>query len=241
MGFRRDNFATHYGPKVRRALLLAACFAMVGAAGYVCGRSQEGSSLTLPLQKRIPLSFYATESSFSEVENTKATLEALCTELLTELRLKYDGRQLVREGPYSGSLAYVLRAGDAEMELEKAIQQFQGTEQEGALVNELLYLLNRRERYERWLEVYVRFLYARPIDPIAGRHARRALTISHSIGREDELMRALEWLLQNELNSPSKTEIQAEICGPWPAAGMPRWNEPLLARTGSAWDAAAHP
>lgn len=106
--------------------------------------------------------------------------------------------------------------GDAErtsitglvQEFEERIREFQGTGEEPLLVRGLLLLLASDGAYERWLEVYLDFLYRRPTEELVGRLAREALTAGRATGRLAEVAPACATSWTFRWNSRANAKLQ---------------------------------
>src|SRR5690242_1707540 len=93
---------------------------------------------------------------------------------------------------------------DPERALEllgKAREEFRGTEPEGYLVEEMLIVLKRTGQSQRWLDLYLPFLYEHPTHPLVGRRAKEAVEMSDKVGRQVELADAFDVLRRIPLKS----------------------------------------
>ena len=196
-----------------RAALLCSCLGLGAASGYMaCGR-RDGSDSVLQVQQKIPLEAYFSEPSFSEIENTKSRLRALCLEFLTDIRARHDlsasetGLTRFRRNP-----SYAVDPEGAIQELCAGIAQFKGTEPEMILVQELLCLLKKQQLGSRWLDVYLAALARHPTDPLIMKFAQDAQTISKAQQREGELNEAFELLqrLRPDRSQPGQTLATAQ-------------------------------
>jgi hypothetical protein len=179
--------------------------ALTGAVGYLAGIVYPASQSVLPVQQSIPFECYLNEQSFSEIENTKSTLDALCQQFLTELQIRHDANASPR--PAQADLAnplYRVDVAGAIQELRAGIQQFKGIDQELTLVRELLFLLKKQKQYDQWLDVYLAALYAHPMHELIGSRAKDAEQISAAVGRQSELANAFDLLRHIPLQFPAK-------------------------------------
>jgi hypothetical protein len=192
--------------------LICGCLGLAGAAGYRVGMARQSSSWSMGVQQRVPFEFYLTEQSFSEIVNTRARLEALSVQFLTELRARHDASaQGSPVAPHLGNPLYRVQPGRAIDEVQKGIEEFKGTEQEMCLVQELLMLLKKQKFSGRWLDVYLAALYEHPTHPLIGRNAKHAIAISDALGRQQELTQAFDLLRRIPLNYPAKEKVQAAL------------------------------
>jgi len=190
--------------------LLGIWIALSAAVGYMFGSHRQDTGSVLPVQQKIPLEFYLNEHSFSEIENTKSTLEALCQQFLTELQSRHHASALGAAGqPFLGSPLYRVDVPGAIQELEQGIKQFKGTDQELVVVRELLFLLKREALYDRWLDVYLSALYRHPTHALIADRVPEAERISEAAGRQYELANAFEFLRHIPVESPAKEQLGA--------------------------------
>jgi hypothetical protein len=139
-----------------------------------------------------PLDHFLWWSSFSEVDQTRGLLQALCLRSIAEARRKY-----LESRPTTG-LDSPPRAGFSDATLSNAVEEirrrmdeFQGTEQELVLGGELLRLLRRCGRDSEWLDVYLRMLYQHPNRDIVDWLRSRAIEVGEMTGRINEVRGAL--------------------------------------------------
>jgi hypothetical protein len=202
-----------WGARAVWAAVASGCLALAGAAGYLLGAILPSQSLILSSRSSIPLEYYVIEESFSEIENTKARLAALRSQFLTELRARHDIAVMAPEATGLAKAAYGLHPETALQELENAIAEFRDTPEEAALVRELLCVLRWTGARDRWLDVYLGFLYGHPTDPMIGSLAKDAIEISRAMQREKEMCDAFQWIVRNPLEFPAKQRVLAECPG----------------------------
>jgi hypothetical protein len=176
------------------SVLLCGCLGVAGIAGYICGAFRQADYTHLSVQQRVPVDFYLSERSFSEIENARARLEALGSEFLTDVRLRHDASVLGRGVPFRGNPSYAVQPDGAIEELQKGIAQLKGDGQETPLVRELLTVLNKQKRPDQWLDVFLTYLYEHPTDPLVGKCAKHAAVLSQALGREGELADAFDFV-----------------------------------------------
>lgn len=172
------------------------------------------ADLVLPVHSMPPLETFMAERSFSETQNAKATLQALATVFLTEFRTRYwsghrpSGAVLRTHDPIQP-----LSADEAVRELQTALREFEGTQQEILILSELLRVLRKEERFEAWLDIYLQSLYRYPTGRFVQDWAAEARSISECLDRADQLERALalhhQWIA---LNRPECARLLATAC-----------------------------
>lgn len=140
-----------------------------------------------------PVEEFLSWDSFSEVDQTRALLRALCLRSIAEIRVRYLEH---RGGPSASEAEQARRVEEgltaALRETRDQIAQFEGTAEEWLLHGELLRLLMRAERHGEWLDAYLDLAQRNPTDAQIEVHERRAREIAHRLGRESELEPVLE-------------------------------------------------
>jgi hypothetical protein len=101
----------------------------------------------------------------------------------------------------------------ARTDLENAIAEFKGSEQEMDLVQEMLWLVQRQGDYAHWTEVYLSALYTHPTHPMIGVFAERARRYSQLCGREKSLVDAIQFLKNIPMEYDGKQKILATLEG----------------------------
>jgi len=197
-------------PDRRRKLLwgsiLVGSAILSAAAGFVLGVGNQ-SQWVMFVQQRVPFETYLTEQSFSEIENTRAKLNALASEFLTDLRARHAPLPAWSlAGTSGGNGIYTVRRADALDELQRGIEQFKGTEQEMPLIQELLYLLKKEKLTSRWIDFYLETLYEHPTDPLVARNAKEALVLGETLGRDAELAKAFDLIRRIPLQVGARQE-----------------------------------
>jgi hypothetical protein len=185
-------------------MVKALCLAAALAAGYGLRASRQNAE-TLPINRVASWEYYVTRQSFSEADHTKAHLNALGCEALTEWRVKYSPQVLKISGRLPADAAErekQVRSGLKE--LDQMIDEFHGSEQEFVLVQELLYMLKYHQEYDRWLDVFLRLAYEHPTQNAVGHSLRGGLEVSRLAGREAEFCAALEHLTAIPFEFPAK-------------------------------------
>jgi hypothetical protein len=181
---------------------------VAGAGGYYLHAFRADSVSTLPRQGVQAMECYFAWDSFSEVEEAKSLLKAAARQFIEELRT----RPVV--GVFTGAVdrpstpeAKAAGFTKAVRAMEQTIAEFKDTEEELILVKEFLWLLQREENYDRWLDVYLAALYRHPTHPLVGDFAVRALHFSQVSGRETEVWRAFQHLNNIPLDFEAKRQV----------------------------------
>ncbi|MFO1502051.1 MAG: hypothetical protein U1G07_27375 [Verrucomicrobiota bacterium] len=139
----------------------------------------------------MPFEYYLAEQSFSEVDNAKARLDAICTEFVTDLRA---GSQAIGSKPHPWRTSESGLVDDMIRALREGMRQFEGTEQQLHLINELLYLLKKQPCGDRWLDLYLATLYRHPTSGMVTRSKGTAVAFGEALGRQEEVARAMNFL-----------------------------------------------
>jgi hypothetical protein len=179
------------------SLVALACLAAAAGAGYRAGKSKGYSHAALGFRYVPSIETLLPEQSFSEVRNTRGTLQALASEMLTEVQVQFlipGTRDQLRTWPAQPKGHP--DAARAIAQLGRGVAEFKGTEQEHRFTVELLWRLKHEERYDRWLDVYLKALYQHPTQPFVTRLLKDAAPISLAVGRWDELTAAVYFMEQ---------------------------------------------
>jgi hypothetical protein len=181
--------------------------------GIVCGFSIAVWKNTNPITNLSARSGLALEQilppeSFSEVENAKSLLTALSIRCITDVQSRQVALGPLRTsslGSNSRQLEQWLRIAS---DLEKSRVDFLGTSEEMRITAELLAVLERTACADRWLNVYLNYVYQHPTSELAGRLVNEAAAEAVTTQREAELARALEHVSSIPLEFPGKQAIQ---------------------------------
>jgi len=155
------------------------------------------------------LEYYLSQDSFSEAENTKATLEALCQRFRTEIQAKRlaDHQSVAQASTYNPISEPHLT--NAIADLDQAMREFSGTEQEMEIAQDLLLALKKAGRYDRWLDVYLTALYEHPTLPVVSRFAGDALVIGKRCGETKRVRAGLDHLLEIPFDFKGRESIES--------------------------------
>lgn len=206
---------------MRRLVLTILLPVVAGCFGYCLGAMRERAIVQLPRNAAVELAQLLSAESFSEVEQTRATLDALADryavfaqQLIVEDVLEYRDGAGNRAAGEMPPLAMAIRV------LEEAISEFRGTGHEMRLLPPLLNALKRAGRHDQWLDVYLGALYEQPTHMVVGNLAEQAVAIGEAVGREDEVAAALRHLQGVPLASGARWQIErclarvgADLCG----------------------------
>jgi hypothetical protein len=185
--------------------LLLAAFA--GSIGYISGELHPNDPKSMALEEMPPLEYFASPSSFSEVENVKTELDALCARYITIAR----SRGVRLDHPSGGHPAYEAGQAATIKQLERALPEFQGTDQQLIIVQDLLRALKRSSLYDRWIDVYLAALYEHPTQELIGHFDEEAVSIGQVAGRKSEVLAALKHVLSIPLEFAAKSSAQAAL------------------------------
>jgi hypothetical protein len=184
---------------------LLAVLALSAVTLYFMRALRQDAWPQMGVSRVIPLDYFLETKSFSEIENTKALLEALAAHSISEMRTRSAVRGQVQTDGRGATVMAALQG------VEKRIEEFKGTEQELLLVKEQLILLHQAGLHGRWLDVYLATLYEHPTHDLVGRFAQGALTIAQETGRREEVMVGFRHISSIPLEFNSKPIIQAAL------------------------------
>ena len=185
-------------PGVGLALLLA------GALGYAAGVRQGGGWLASAGPRSSGVDYLLAPRTFSEIENTRALLDAQCRAFILSIRTRY-----IAQHPEDSA--------QAVRELEATIAQLQRGPEMLPLQEELLWFLKKNGQSERWLQLYLEVLYEDPTDSLIGRFAEDARKFARGTAREPELLQGFQNLSAMPIRSEARDRVQAVLH---------RWDEP---------------
>lgn len=177
-----------------RALALAVValgFSLASSASR--GRREESSRLVSMLPVVPPLEHFMTWDSFSEAEQTRAELEALCLHFIADTRVRYIKARADNgtESTASETEAHYRGLAQAIERIQRGIQEFQGTEQVYLLEAELFRMYRRAGRDAEYVDRFLGMAYALPTHEIVESHAAQALEAAARVGRVEDVRRAL--------------------------------------------------
>ena len=197
--------ATHH-------ILLIVLPVVTGWVGYFQGALRETSVTRMPLGVTVALDQVVSAESFSEVEQTRAVLDALARHYV-ERAQGLIAQEVMRRNTHSDAR----QTGDERPSqtaiklLDEAIPEFRGTGAEPQLLRSLLFALRQERLHDRWLDVYLDALYRCPTDDLVSAFAEDAVAISQAAGRAAELMAGLNHLNDIPLNYVAKTKVERSL------------------------------
>jgi hypothetical protein len=206
--FAAVNISIKLGEISKLAGIIVAALGGLGIGYHFGAQHEEPSSL---FAAAAPLNYYFSELSFSEVENTKASLDGLCQRFRTEIWVKrladqkscatVTGREPRSEPHIKETIA----------NLERGINEFAGTSQQVEVAQDLLLTLRRAKEFDRWVQVYLTALYEQPTHRVVARFAREALEVAKLCGREQEVLIGLGHVEEIPVDFEGKLQIQAAL------------------------------
>jgi hypothetical protein len=192
------------------SLLLAAA---TGYLGFATRGLLPPDVTSSSLQDIPPFELFYVPRSFSEVEQARAQLGALCSQFLyrqhlERLHLRQARRSRNEPEPPPGH-----RFTQSLEALEQSREEFRGTGEELVLTQEILTLLRQEKLAGRWLDVYLDLLYHHPTAELVGREARHALTHARAVDREADLLEAFHHLGSIPFDFTAKRFVLLAIAG----------------------------
>ncbi len=148
------------------------------------------------------------ESSFSEVQNMRATLANLADQFVADAylakraRLKRSPTGAAQERSSSRVLPAYIQS------LEDGIVEFQGTDQELRITEKLLLALQRAKIYDRWLDIYLATLYQHPTEPAIGRLAYTAARTANSLGQQTAVRHGFSLVMSIPRQCEAETQVE---------------------------------
>jgi hypothetical protein len=186
------------------ALCLFSCLLAAALAGYCCGLLRQRSPSYMPAGTVPNLDYFLRTRSFSEVDNARAHLEALASQLIAEVQLARTRSRTDRRRASRPAAA----SSPADIpSLQRLIEQFEGTEQEAMIAAELLHAFDRAGDCHAWLDLYLATLYRHPASDVPGTFAPPALDKARAAGREFEVRNAFDHLARIPLPLRAKAPI----------------------------------
>jgi len=207
--------------KVPSPVWVVVALLSAGGVGYHLAAERKDSGSWLALERTPPLEYYATQESFSEVENTKSSLEALCLRFRTAVRAKRVADREANVRSCGAGAASEPHLDSAIADLEQGMSEFAGTDQELDVAEDLLLALKMAKQFDRWVDVYLKALYEHPTHRVVARLARDAASIANQCGREQNVLAGLLYMrsIPMEFQGNSRRE----------AAHLPAGNQSALA------------
>jgi hypothetical protein len=165
----------------------------IGCAGYFLGAIRDRPIHMLSADSAVPLEYYTSAKSFSEIENTRAVLEGLALRYVEQARVLI-AQELMHQPaqPNNGNFNPDRPRLQAIRMLEAGLSEFDGTDHGIRLVQTLLFALKREGFHHRWVDVYLGVLYRYPTHELVANMAQDALLIGQATGRAHEIAHALD-------------------------------------------------
>lgn len=155
------------------------------------------------------LDYFILDDSFSEIQSAKAVLAGLSRRVLTELEIERCGQlRTVSSGTDHSDSKRAAYAQHNIEQLNWAVDEFKGTEQELVLTGNLLHTMWASEQYEGWLDTYLRLLYTHPTYDLVGTLVPDAFQIGSRLGRKEEVVQGLRFLQGIPFTCRAKMEAQ---------------------------------
>lgn len=166
------------------------------------------------------MEYFTPPESFSTIENAKRNLEGLCVRFRVELQGRRVAERL--SVPRNATLAQESEPHPegAIRDLERGMLEFQGTEQELAIAEDLLRVLKQAGRFDRWIEVYLKALYEHPMNRVVASLAKEAISHGRAVGRERDVVAGLRHLIAIPLDFAGKEAVEAALIDGKPGNGL---------------------
>lgn len=197
--------------RIRVAILLMSLALASGGAGYWLRSEKTDGSLVLSVRDVVREEYLVPPDSFSRVENTKNTLNALCARLrigIQEATVRYD--RLARNGESSKPEAAMV-LDRAIHNAERVVGEFEGTAQQLYVIQDLLGLLERAGRLDLWTELYLKALREHPTHSAVLQLASKAVRFSKLSGQQKQLLDALRYASAFPAEFEGRREIDAAL------------------------------
>jgi hypothetical protein len=180
-----------------------------GGAGYWLRAQRTGEVSVTQAWSIPPLDYLIGPDSFSRIKNARNSLQGLCL----RLRLQVQNR-LLAEHLFLGRRAVSRQTSEPRLEgairdLERGMQEFEGTEQDLYCAQDLLLALKTAGRFDRWIEVYLKALYEHPTHPLVACFAKDAIAFGIAAGRAEDVLAGLRHLSAIPLGFEGKARVQA--------------------------------
>lgn len=192
-------------------LLLTAAVAGIGAGWWY---REHHLNVRSPLSDVPPLEYFASNGTFSEVDQARSHLRALVRRQIYWIQIRQAAlpAERVRQ-PGPGADAPEDPAAPLMAAFEALQTEWLGTAEESEVVQALLLLLQARGEHRRWVNAYLDFLYRHPTDILVGRLAETALKNGQLAGSVDGVLAGLRVVGQIPLESPARTAARQALAG----------------------------
>lgn len=207
-----------------RSLILLFCVVAVSAVATL--RRVAPEETLASTRAEIPrLEYFASASSFSEVEQMRAQLRALARRYLYSMQIRQV--EALRHSPLGSAPKLILNnhartpagspgrpslgaapSSDLAREVRDMIQEFRGTGEEPVLTQGLLTLLASERAYGQWLDHYLELLYRRPTEEVVCHQADTAVAAGNATGRLGEVLAAFRHVSRIPLEFEGKRRLR---------------------------------
>jgi len=197
--------------RIHALMSLISLVLVSGSAGYFLRAQRTDGSVVLLARDVVQEEYLVPPDSYSRVENTKNALDASCTRVrlgIQEATVAYD--RLVGEGETSSRQAAEFLERTIR-DAERAVREFEGTEQQLYVLQELLRLLDRAGHFDAWTQYYLKALYEHPTHTVVARFATEAVRISKLAGQQQQVLDALRRLTALPTEMAGRSEIEAAL------------------------------
>jgi hypothetical protein len=193
---------------IRRFVCVVLLGVSAGCIGYLLRGVSEGSASARAATALPQVDDLVVHESFSRIENTKEDLRALCTRLQMEMELRLVEFTRLRAQDGVSAAVPKARLEGIIQDLESEVNEFEGTDQELDLAEDLLRVLKTAERSDLWVKLYLKALYEHPTHRIVDLFADQAIPMGRLAGREDEVVAGLKHLVSIPLNFRAKDKVE---------------------------------
>ena len=203
---------------------------IAGGGGYWLRAQRTCEAFGLSADSIPDLDYLIGPESFSRIKNAKNTLQGLCIQLLFQA----ENRRFAAEHLLAGTRTASWQTSNPHWEsairdLERGMQEFEGTQQEAEVAQDLFSELKKAGRFDRCVELYLKVLYEHPTHPFVARFAKDAVGVGRLVGREEEVLAGLRHLSAIPLEFEGKDTVEAALIEAKPGDEFAR----LYARTPS--------
>ena len=171
--------------KVCSAIWLIALALVSGGAGYCCGPRRRTDHWSCPLTTRCKKNTLVHQILIPRLKTQKTPW----TPCVPNSGLDSGRRTEIRfpRRPWSGSSQEAAMVLEHGIDVAKAaVREFEGTEQQLYVMQDLLQLLDRGGRFELWTEFYLKALHEHPTHSVVCRFAHEAVRISKLAGQQKQ-------------------------------------------------------
>jgi hypothetical protein len=166
----------------------------------------------LSAAKSVPqLNELIVHDSFSIIENTREDLESMCVRLQLEAEVRLVEQSRLPVQPIVSGVAPEGHLVGIIRDLESEMHDFEGTDEELDLAEDLLRALKKAGQTDRWVKVYLKALYEHPTHQIVALFAERAIPMGKAAGREEEVIAGLTHVSSIPLNFKGKDKVEAVL------------------------------